>query len=527
MDRGVKQHGAVKQSTIMVGALVFLVLVAILLATGMSFVNASNADLREAQDHQLEVAELADQVREGSQYLTDMVQDFVVTGDQEFLDAYWHEVEVEQRQDAAVERLEALGVAPEDLALIEEANEHSMDLVEAETEAMRLVLEAEGVSEAQMPEEVAAFEPAADDLDASSEEQRETARMLVFGPDYQQWVEDIMGPLEEFDERLDAQAAEDAEAAERRNALARMILVGVSVAVVLGIGGLLWVVHRLVSKPVTRYTDALAARRSDDTGFRLAPEGTAEMQQLARALNEQFGESARLLDDVRHNADRTASEAAVVSSAAEQVSHNTSTIATAVEEMSTSVGDIAETADEASSVASEGVDRADRTNATVDRLGSSSKEIGDVVELIDSIADQTRLLALNATIEAARAGEAGKGFAVVANEVKELAQHTSTATDDIGQRVAGIQRDTTTAVEEIGEISEVIKRISSHQQTIASAVEEQSATTDEITKNLNEAVQGQNEVSEGIGRVAEVARVALGDQANGERANGEKPVPTR
>jgi len=138
-------------------------------------------------------------------------------------------------------------------------------------------------------------------------------------------------------------------------------------------------------------------------------------------------------------------------------------------------------------------------------LGTSSQEIGDVVKAITSIAEQTNLLALNATIEAARAGEAGKGFAVVASEVKDLAQETARATEDIARRVEAIQADTAGAVSAISEISEIIASINDYQLTIASAVEEQTATTNEMSRSVAEAATGTGEIATNITGVAEAA----------------------
>ncbi len=158
--------------------------------------------------------------------------------------------------------------------------------------------------------------------------------------------------------------------------------------------------------------------------------------------------------------------------------------------MSASIREIAQNANEAARVAAGAVTEAEATNQTIARLGESSKEIGDVVKVISAIAGQTNLLALNATIEAARAGEAGKGFAVVADEVKELARETARATEDIARRVEAIQADTGGAVAAIGRIGEVIGQINDYQLTIASAVEEQTATTNEMSRSVAEAAAG-------------------------------------
>ncbi|MCW2566129.1 MAG: chemotaxis sensory transducer, partial [Mycobacterium sp.] len=158
---------------------------------------------------------------------------------------------------------------------------------------------------------------------------------------------------------------------------------------------------------------------------------------------------------------------------------------------------------------------------TADTMTQSSTEIADVVKLITSIAEQTNLLALNATIEAARAGEAGKGFAVVATEVKELAQETARATEDIARRVQAIQGDTAGAVEAIAEISTIIGRINDYQLTIASAVEEQSATTNEMNRNVAEAATGAEEIAQNITGVASAAEVTTEGVAQSQQAVGE------
>jgi methyl-accepting chemotaxis protein len=148
---------------------------------------------------------------------------------------------------------------------------------------------------------------------------------------------------------------------------------------------------------------------------------------------------------------------------------------------------------------------AEQTNATMSRLGASSVEIGNVVKVITSIAEQTNLLALNATIEAARAGEAGKGFAVVANEVKELAQETAKATEDIHQRVSAIQADTGAAAEAIRRMGTIVEEINDYQATIASAVEQQSATTSEMSRAVAEAAMGSQTIAASIASVADTS----------------------
>src|ERR1035437_7200062 len=174
--------------------------------------------------------------------------------------------------------------------------------------------------------------------------------------------------------------------------------------------------------------------------------------------------------------------------------------------MSASIKEIAKNTAEATRVANSAVQTAESTNKTIGKLGQSSAEIGQVIKVITSIAQQTNLLALNATIEAARAGEAGKDFAVVANEVKELAKETAKATEDIGRKIEAIQTDTKAAVDAIASISGVVNQINDISGTIATAVEEQNATTNEMSRNVSEAAQGSAEITSNIAGVAEAAQ---------------------
>jgi methyl-accepting chemotaxis protein len=230
-----------------------------------------------------------------------------------------------------------------------------------------------------------------------------------------------------------------------------------------------------------------------------------KMRETAQMLISSSEEMKAISESMSSNATETAAQANAVSAAAEQVSLNIQTVATGAQEMTAGNREISKNASEAARVATAAVKAAEATNATITTLGESGAEIGKVIKVITSIAQQTNLLALNATIEAARAGEAGKGFAVVANEVKELAKETAKATEEISRKIEAIQGDTHSAVRAIAEIGTIINQINDIQNTIASSVEEQTATANEISRNVADAARGSTEIARNITGVAQAA----------------------
>ncbi|MDY7087572.1 MAG: methyl-accepting chemotaxis protein [Actinomycetota bacterium] len=339
-----------------------------------------------------------------------------------------------------------------------------------------------------------------------------------------------------------ASAARSLEESRQAAGQARLLIIGLVVASALLSGLIVLLVSRSIVGPLRRTVAVLAGLADGVLDQRLQVGSRDEMGQMGQSLNtalerlttamreigvnvETLASSSEELSavakSVNESAERSGSQAQGASSAAEQISVNISTIAAGSEEIGASIAEIARSTSNAAEVAAGAVTTTAQARDILDKLGASSAEIDDVVKLITSIAEQTNLLALNATIEAARAGEMGKGFAVVASEVKDLAQETARATEDISTRVSAIQGDSQAAVTAITAISEVIQQINDSQTAIAAAVEEQTATTAEMSRNVSEVATGSAEISANVSGVAQAAAETTNAAANTEQTSAD------
>ncbi|PPK66751.1 methyl-accepting chemotaxis protein [Actinokineospora auranticolor] len=318
-----------------------------------------------------------------------------------------------------------------------------------------------------------------------------------------------------------AAAAAEAESRADSGTLTTVVLAGVAVL----LGALLTLLLvRSITRPLRDLRSGLTAITGGDLTQRVDASRGDELGQVAASFNELAERTQELISRVADRAQevatasnelsdvsgrlaatagQTSAEASSINQTAEEVSGMVTAMASSSEQMRAAIDEITQNASRAADVATDGVRDTQHANDAVSALGSATAEIGTVVKLISTIAEQTNLLALNATIEAARAGEAGKGFAVVAGEVKELAQQTATATEDIVSRIKAIEEGSTEATSAIHQIGEVVGSICDTQTVIAAAVEEQTATTAEMSRNVHETANAVVQIGTGIAGLAQ------------------------
>jgi len=442
--------------------------------------------------------------------------------------------------------MEQAGFTAAEFGKLKQAQANSDGLVKLETKAMNAVK--------------GQFDDGRGNYTVKKDPDFELARTLMHSREYHAFKSDIMAPVDEFYVLLEQRTQGAIQAAERNVAFYHAVNVATLalLGVILALAG--WILAVRVSAPLDALKTAMTrlsrnehgvpiphldkgdeigemARATDVFKRDLEQADTAraarqdqerrqeeeKRQAMARPADEFEASVSRMVTEVRTATGSVQEDARKLSATAQDASRqsdsmsgaaihataNVEGVAAAAEELAASVGEIARQVSSASSVAQNAVSEANATNESVKGLAATAQRIGDVVNLIQVIASQTNLLALNATIEAARAGEAGKGFAVVASEVKNLANQTAKATEDIQAQVSAIQEETAHAVQAIDGITRTIGNISTITVAVASAVEEQGAATQEITRNAQEAARGTRGVSANVDGVNDAANRTL------------------
>lgn len=280
--------------------------------------------------------------------------------------------------------------------------------------------------------------------------------------------------------------------------------------------------EEMTAKLRTMFTDIAS-------GVNTLTASSSQLSSVSEQLKSNSCETTEMSGKVATAAEEMSANMNNVAAASEQTSTNVQMVAAASEEMSASIGEIASNSEKGRVITEEAVQKAREASANIEDLGEAAQNVGKVTETINEISEQTNLLALNATIEAARAGEAGKGFAVVANEIKDLAKQTAEATQDIRQRIEGMQFSTTSAVSKIGGIEQVVTDINEIVETIAASVEEQSSSTREISINVSQAAEGMQNVNENVSHSSVAAEdiakeIIKVDRAAKEIADGSSQV---
>jgi methyl-accepting chemotaxis protein len=526
-----------KQSTVTLASAVAFALIGVLLVVGVLAARSAVGRAERAVERQIAYREIGQDLTRASDLLTNEARAYSVSASGDHLAAYWREVDVTKTREHALARLQQLGASADELALVEQAKRNSDALVETEARSQRLVLEALQTPESKMPPAIAATKLAPDDEALAVDEKLAAARSIMFDAQYTADKAKIAKPMARFQQLMNDRASGDAVAARASVKRWMDVLVGLSIALVVLLGGVLWIFHAKVGRVVERYSRALAGRDPGDRTFRLEAAGVEELVGLADRFNAQLEENGRRLDendrllgDLRVLVEKVTETTTSVSASSQQMATTSEEAGRAVGEIATAVSEVAsgserqvrmieetrgateatgEAADRTSELSREGVQAAEQANASMQRLRESteqisgamrdlaakSERIGGIVETITGIAGQTNLLALNAAIEAARAGEQGRGFAVVAEEVRKLAEESQQAAATISALVGEIQGDTERTVRVVEEGAQLAEESTHTVQAARDAFEQIGSSVEDMRDRIARVVASTVEIA--------------------------------
>ena len=464
----------IRQTTLSIAAAGAFLLAAIILGASVFFANNAVSAERQALERQTEFQSLGVELNAASDFLTNQARKFAVTTDTAALDDYWTEINVTGTRGRVVARLEELGATEKELGLIQTAKNNSDALVNTESRSMRLVLEAKGVAEAQMPAAIAGFSLSEADARLSNPEKLETAESIMFDAKYEQDKSIIAGPIAEFQALMTSRVAEDVSSARAGTRQAIIVLAVLTVVIPAIAFGVLWAFHSLLGRPVSRYTSQLANRSATESGFALESAGTTELRGLAAAFNAliadndaQAAKNSELVSEMTVLVESIADDASRVSQAAETLSDSSDQMAAATGQIATAINEVTRSASTLAALSQESV-------SDVEAVASGSRQLAATANSSAETAQQARLEATTIGTQIAEVAASSRAVAESAEASREAAVRGQ---DAVTQAVSAME----SIAHAVGRASQTVDQLGDYGQQIGAIVK----TIDEIAAQTN------------------------------------------
>jgi len=492
----------IKQTTLSIAGACLFTLAAIGLGVSVYRANSAVNSERTALQRQTDSIAAVDELNAASDLLTNKARQYAVTEDKKYLDEYWNEINVTKTRDKAVATLDALGATDQELGLIEKAKANSDSLVATESRSMRLVLEATGVAEAQMPPAIASYKLSAEDQKLSQAEKLATARIIMFDDKYEGAKVNIAKPTVEFENLLKQRVSGDVKAARNSTRTAILSLVVLAFVVPAIAFAVLWTFHVKVSRPVSSYTNKLATRSGVTDEFALEPSGTVELQELAGAFNglmadnrKQASENAALMADMSKLVASIAEDAKSVASVSDMLSDSSNQMALATGQIADAINEVTRSATTLASLSH-------NSARDVEQLASASLEMSSSASSSATAADEARLEASNIGTQIQDVARSSKQLASVAEESRDAALRGQQA---VVQAVNAMESIATA----VGRASGTVDQLGQYGQQIGDivkAIDEIAAQTNLLALNAAIEAARAGEQGRGFAVVAENVR---------------------